>query len=527
MAPERSSGASVGASAAPISPLHHSLALLLFSGGRSCYSRGRMDDGPTSDVARAGLIVAGKFRLDALIGQGGMGSVWSATHLGLGNRIAIKLVSREFVRSPDALRRFDAEAKAAARLQSRHVVQVHDSGTLDEGTPYIAMELLAGQNLQSRIEATGPVSLAESVNILAQSCKGLGRAHALGIVHRDIKPDNIFLAQSPDDDGYTVKILDFGVAKLSQASDRDGSTTKTGTVLGTPLYMSPEQARGLRGIDHRTDIYSLGLVAYTMFTGKLAFNGESFGDILLKICTEPLPRIGASVSVPPTLDTWFDRVCARDPAARCASTKEFIETLRTALGDAIPRGQALSSPGGSGPNFSPQWLDSGMAAAREGSVHAQSVAAANVSISSGDLPRSRAGMAVAIVAGVTLLGAGGIGFALFSSRHHEPQAASASVAAPESPPGTPPPTATLAPPTATLAPPVASPSAVGVAETPPLAAPPPTSRSSGAVGATAQAQANAKPTSHGAPAHANPAPGPAAPPVKTVSPSPSKIDLGY
>jgi serine/threonine-protein kinase len=168
-----------------------------------------------------------------MIGQGGMGSVWSATHLGLGNRIAIKLVSREFVRSPDALRRFDAEAKAAARLQSRHVVQVYDSGTLDDATPYIAMELLTGQNLQGRIEASGPVSLAEAVDILAQCCKGLGRAHALGIVHRDIKPDNIFLAQSQDDEGYTVKILDFGVAKLSQASDRDGSTTKTGTVLGT------------------------------------------------------------------------------------------------------------------------------------------------------------------------------------------------------------------------------------------------------------------------------------------------------
>jgi serine/threonine protein kinase len=476
-----------------------------------------MDDGPTSDVARAGLIVAGKFRLDALIGQGGMGSVWSATHLGLGNRIAIKLVSREFVRSPDALRRFDSEAKAAARLQSRHVVQVYDSGTLDDGTPYIAMELLSGQNLQSRIEATGPVSLAESLGILAQACKGLGRAHALGIVHRDIKPDNIFLAQSPDDEGYTVKILDFGVAKLSQASDRDGSTTKTGTVLGTPLYMSPEQARGLRGIDLRTDIYSLGLVAYTMLTGRLAFNGESFGDILLKICTEPLPKIGASVSVPPTLEAWFDRVCARDPASRCGSTQEFIETLRAAVGDAVPRAQALSSPGGSGPNFPPQSLDSGIAA---GSVHAQSVAAANVSISSESLPRQRAGMAVAIAAVVTLLGAAGIGFALFASRHQEPRATSASAAIPESP-------RINTPPAATLAPAMPPPSALSASEPAPLAPPPPPAapHPAGAVGATAQAIP--KPTSHGTPAHGSPAPGPAPAPAKTASPSPSKIDLGY
>ncbi len=480
-----------------------------------------MEDGPTSDVARVGLVVAGKFRLDAMIGQGGMGSVWSATHLGLGNRIAIKLVSREFVRSPDALRRFDSEAKAAARLQSRHVVQVYDSGTLDDATPYIAMELLSGQNLQGRIEASGPISLAESVDILAQSCKGLGRAHSLGIVHRDIKPDNIFLAQSPDEEGYTVKILDFGVAKLSQASDRDGSSTKTGTVLGTPLYMSPEQARGLRGIDHRTDIYSLGLVAYTMLTGHVAFNGESFGDILLKICTEPLPKLSASVNVPPSLESWFAHVCARDPATRCASTKEFIETLRAAVGDAIPRARALSSPGvGSGPNFTPVFLDSGVAPPGQRSGSAQSVSAANVSITAGGLPRSHAGMAVAVAAGVTLLGAGGIGFALFAAHHREPQATSASVTAPESP--------SAIPPAATLAPAMPPPSTLGLTEPAPAVPPPSPGSHGGAQGALGAAAGGGKPPSHGAPSHGPAAQGPATPPAKTAaSPSPSKIDLGY
>ncbi len=467
-----------------------------------------MEDGPASDIARAGLVVGGKFRLDAMIGQGGMGSVWSATHLALGNRIAIKLVSREFVRSPDALRRFDAEAKAAARLQSRHVVQVYDSGTLEDSTPYIAMELLSGQTLQSRIESGGPVSLAETVDILAQASKGLGRAHALGIVHRDIKPDNIFLAQSPDDEGYTVKILDFGVAKLSQASDRDSSSTKTGTVLGTPLYMSPEQARGLRGIDHRTDIYSLGLVAYTMLTGMVAFNGESFGDILLKICTEPLPRIGASVSVPPALEAWFDHVCARDPAMRCGSTQEFMVTLRGAVGDVVPRGKALSSSGtGSGPNFPPAFLDSSVGPQAQRTASAQTVSAASVSITSGDVPRSRTGMAVAIVAGIALLGAGGVGLALFATRHHDPQPTSASVAPPDLPP---------VPPAVTLAPP--APSAVILPEV--ASAPPPSTH----VGT----QGVAKPPSpHGAvPAHAPGTP-PAPPKPQPPSPSPSKIDLGY
>ncbi len=484
-----------------------------------------MEDGPTSDVARAGLVVAGKFRLDALIGQGGMGSVWSATHLGLGNRIAIKLVSREFVRSPDALRRFDAEAKAAARLQSRHVVQVYDSGTLDDSTPYIAMELLSGQNLQGRIEASGPVSLAESVDILAQSCKGLGKAHALGIVHRDIKPDNIFLAQSPDDEGYVVKVLDFGVAKLSQASDKDGSTTKTGTVLGTPLYMSPEQARGLRSIDQRTDIYSLGLVAYTMLTGRVAFNGESFGDILLKICTEPLPKLSASVNVPPSLEAWFAHVCARDPAMRCGSTREFIETLRAAVGDVVPRTRALSSPGvGSGPNFNPE-LDSGISPPGQSGqryASAQSVSAANVSITSGGVPRSNTGMAIAIATGVTLLGAGGIGFALFAARHHEPQATSASVTAPES--------SSVSPPAATLAPAAPPPSSLGLPEATSVPSPPP-AQHGGAQGALGATPSGAKPPPHtapSAPSHGPAAPLSGLPPGKTpASPSTSKIDLGY
>src|ERR1700730_4185506 len=179
--------------------------------------QGVMNPAPASDLGRVGLVVGGKFRLDALIGRGAMGSVWSATHVNLGHRLAIKLVARESVQSPEALRRFDAEAKAAARLQSRHVVQVFDNGTLDDGTPYIAMELLTGENLDERIRRGGPVPLQEAVGILAQTCRALARAHASGIVHRDIKPDNIFLARGLDEDGDVVKILDFGVAKITMA----------------------------------------------------------------------------------------------------------------------------------------------------------------------------------------------------------------------------------------------------------------------------------------------------------------------
>ena len=313
-----------------------------------------MNGSTASPLVMPGGMVGGKYRLDALIGEGGMGSVWSATHLGLNQVVAIKFISREFVRSAEALRRFDAEAKAAAQLRSRHVVQVFDTGTLDDGTPYIAMELLRGETLQNRVHRGGPIPLSEAVEILSQCCKALGRAHAAGIIHRDIKPDNIFLAQSSDDDGTVAKILDFGIAKMAVSANDQGSkhgATRTGAVLGTPLYMSPEQARALRTLDQRTDLYSLGLVAYTMFTGNLAFSSESFGDLLFQICTAPLPSLCANAKwLPPSLEGWFQRACAREPQERYSSAQEFTDALRVAAGMTL---QPPASSFSSGPNQTP------------------------------------------------------------------------------------------------------------------------------------------------------------------------------
>jgi eukaryotic-like serine/threonine-protein kinase len=297
-----------------------------------------------------GAIVAAKYKLDAVIGEGGMGSVWSATHLGLGQPVAIKFISKDFIRSPEALRRFDSEARAAAKLRSRHVVQVFDTGTLEDGTPYIAMEILHGETLQTRVHRGGPLPLLEGIEIVRQSCRALSRAHAAGIVHRDIKPDNIFLAQSTDDDGYLVKILDFGIAKMGLNDQSAQGSTRTGAVLGTPLYMSPEQARGLKTIDHRTDLYSMGLVSYTMFTGNLAFSSESFGDLLLQICTAPLPSLAAGAPwLPPAVELWFKRACAREPQDRYASAQEFSDALHAAAGVTLPsRGSSLPEASGQG-----------------------------------------------------------------------------------------------------------------------------------------------------------------------------------
>src|SRR5687768_3981364 len=234
---------------------------------------GSGDDEQDFPSTLPGTIIAGKYRLDGMIGRGGMGSVWSTMHLGLGQRVAVKLIAKRYASSREARQRFDLEAKAAAQLRSRYVVQVFDNGETEDGTPYIVMELLEGESLDHRIERRGPVPLDQALRIVGQVGRALIRAHGLGIVHRDLKPENIFLTRSDEDDGGEIaKVLDFGIAKI-KTSDGGGSATRTGTVLGTPLFMSPEQARGLKSVDHRTDLYSLGMVTFTMLTGRNAFAG--------------------------------------------------------------------------------------------------------------------------------------------------------------------------------------------------------------------------------------------------------------
>jgi len=380
-----------------------------------------------SALIAPGAIVAGKYRLDTIIGEGGMGSVWSATHTGLGQAVAIKFISKDFVTSTEALRRFDAEAKAAAQLRSRHVVQVYDNGTLEDGTPYIAMELLRGESVYQRVHRAGPVPLKDSVEIIVQCCKALGRAHAAGIVHRDIKPDNIFLSTSQDDDAPVVKILDFGIAKFA-ANPNDHGATRTGAVLGTPLYMSPEQARGLKTIDHRTDLYSLGLVAYTMLTGNLAFSSESFGDLLLQICTAPLPSLRATAPwLPPAIDTWFMRACAREPQDRYPSAQELGEAMKAACAGVVTAGSlpvlGQSSPGADNPMAYGQTSALSAAAATASGMSRSGTGADGVVT-----PKSKAPIiAAALVALVVVAGASVAAVLTLTKKDQPPEAAAAVV----------------------------------------------------------------------------------------------------
>ena len=300
----------------------------------------------TQDVPPSRGLVAGKYELLKLIGRGGMGSVWEGRHASLGTRVAIKFIEKEYADNDEARKRFDNEARAAAALQSKHAIQIHDHGVTEDGKPYIVMELLVGEPLDKRLERVRVLPLRDTALILQQVCRGLQKAHEHGIVHRDLKPENIFLVRTDDDDEEIAKVLDFGIAKIRTGGADQGvsANTRTGAVLGTPFYMSPEQARGLRDIDHRTDLWSLGVIAFKCATGRLPFEGESLGDLLVKICTVPIP-IPSQVNpqLPPSFDAWFSRALERDPNRRFGNALEFSEALAYAAGLSVRRATPASS----------------------------------------------------------------------------------------------------------------------------------------------------------------------------------------
>ena len=279
-------------------------------------------------------VVAERFKLSRMIGRGGMGSVWQAADLRLQTTCAVKFIEGEMAHMAEAHARFQREAQAAAQLRSPHVVQIFDHGVW-QGHPYIAMELLDGEDLGKRIATQGQGNGGRLPNgvvnaVVQQVCRALSKAHAAGVVHRDLKPDNIFLVT--DDDREIVKILDFGVAK--SASQLDGSNTKTGAMLGTPYYMSPEQAQGIKSVDSRSDLWSLAVIVFQCVTGRLPFESEALGDLLVKIIVNPIPMPSAyNPSLPPTFDQWWVKAADRNPDNRFQTAKAFAESLGLALGE--------------------------------------------------------------------------------------------------------------------------------------------------------------------------------------------------
>jgi serine/threonine protein kinase len=293
-------------------------------------------------------IIAGKYRVVRMLGRGGMGSVWEGKHETLGTRVAIKFIDPDHAESAEARARFENEAKAAATIQSKYAIQIFDHGTTDDGRPYIVMEMLSGEPLDKRLDRLGALPLQEVARIVQQVSRGLGKAHEKGIIHRDLKPENVFLTLDSDEGAEVAKVLDFGIAKLRGDSNLAiGSGTRTGAILGTPYYMSPEQARGLKDIDHRADLWSLAVMAYRCAIGKLPFDGESVGDLLVKICTAPLPVPSReNPALPQMFDGWFAKALERDPNGRFQNANDFSESLAEIAGITVRRSAGLPNVAG-------------------------------------------------------------------------------------------------------------------------------------------------------------------------------------
>ena len=281
-----------------------------------------------------GTLLTPNLRLLRVLGTGGMGSVWLADHLTLRTQVVVKLMRPELAREPETLARFSREAAAAANVKSPHVVQIFDHGVTPDGAPYIVMEHLEGQDLHEYLERQGALLPAQVDVIVTQVAKALARAHERGIVHRDIKPHNLFLCHVGDGETY-VKVLDFGIAKAVDELKGGLDTTSTGAIMGTPYYMSPEQALGQKSLDHRTDLWALGVVAFELLTGRKAFDGDSVGALAVAICSGTLPVPStANPALGAAVDAWFAKACARRPDDRFASAKEQAEAFHVAISGA-------------------------------------------------------------------------------------------------------------------------------------------------------------------------------------------------
>jgi serine/threonine protein kinase len=306
---------------------------------------------------KAGQQVTPTLKLTRLLGKGGMGSVWLADHTTLGSQVAIKFMAIANIDDEVLLQRFRTEAKAAAQIKHPHVAQVFDHGVTGDGVPFIVMEYLEGEDLRHAIRRQGPLAVVDVARIITQSAKALGRAHSLGIIHRDIKPDNIFLC---DIDGEPfIKLLDFGVAKIDQGSSMDGATT-TGSMMGTPLYMSPEQLLSARTVNHRSDLWSLAVVAYFALTGRVPFNGETIGSLSVAVHVGVFQAPSTlRPGLPTALDAWFVRALKRDPNERYDSAKEMAEAFEQAAALRAPMPSMHPGPmsiGSMPPVSSPQPL---------------------------------------------------------------------------------------------------------------------------------------------------------------------------
>jgi serine/threonine-protein kinase len=300
-----------------------------------------------------GSVIQGKYRITRLIGRGGMGAVYEGENTLIARRVAIKVLHGELTVHPEAVERFEREAQAAGRIGNDHILEVLDLGDLPNGERFMVMEFLDGESLEDRLERCTMLNARQTVPLVRQLLLGLGAAHEKGIIHRDLKPENVFILKEKAGHQDFVKIIDFGISKFTASTDL--RMTATGAVMGTPYYMSPEQAKGSKEIDTRSDLYAVGVILYRCVTGHVPFSGENFNEVLFNVV---LSQATNPRELAPALEPGFENIIAhamaRDPAHRFQSAAEFISVLDAWLTDgavvSLPPPQrtsvgAVSQPG--------------------------------------------------------------------------------------------------------------------------------------------------------------------------------------
>jgi len=360
-----------------------------------------------------------------------MGAVWRAEHLALKSPVAMKLIHTAFAGTEEALARFMREAQAAAAMRGTYVVQILDYG-VDRGVPFIAMEMLSGESLRQRMDREKQLSPALIARVMTHVGRAMAKAHELSIVHRDLKPDNIFLVR--EDDEEVAKVLDFGIAKVTSPNGLvTGGQTRTGAILGTVYYMSPEQALGSKTVDWRTDLWAMAIITFEALTGVLPFDSEGLGELLVKIATGPIPVPSEVAPVPPSFDAWFARATNRAPEQRFQSAREQVDALRRALGETAQPGFSsipdvqMVPPGIGGTQLVPTVAtpaattqpSANPAVAAASRTYQMSTNRSSAVVTGVAAPPQRKGLFIGIsIAAILLIGFGIAAFALFSQ--HSP-----------------------------------------------------------------------------------------------------------
>jgi serine/threonine-protein kinase len=282
-------------------------------------------------------IIRDRYRLERMVGRGALATVWVARDLRVGDCVAVKLLSGPYLNDAEARHRFQREGETATRLRSKFVARFFDYGTTTNGVPFLVMELLHGLTLDDFARRVGRMPLRHAVRVGVQLCRGIAHAHRRGIIHRNLTPANIFLHSdlSLSADDVIVKILDFGVAKMQDAAADSVAAiaVRTQSIAGTPLFTAPELLQGLRTVDHRVDLYSIGMILFRLLTGRTAFENEGNIHPITAILSQPVASLAAyAPELPPALDAWFQRACKRNPEERYQRANELAQALHQAAG---------------------------------------------------------------------------------------------------------------------------------------------------------------------------------------------------